>query len=120
MSLFEQPGFDFASQPAARASDGETSQQAARLPGRGRGKAKVLNALLHRPATDEVIARRTGLDKGPAAKRRLDCQRAGWVDHACDRNGDPVKTATEAGTPAFVWQITDEGKRVWALIHRET
>lgn len=120
MSSFEQPGFDFASQPAARATDGETSQVAARLPGRGQGKAKVLNALLNRPATDEAIADRTGLDKGPCAKRRLDCQREGWVAHVLDRDGDPVKAKTKAGTPAFVWCITDEGRRMWALIHRET
>lgn len=120
MSLFEQSGFDFPSSPAARNTDGETSRAAARLPGRGQGKAKVLNALVSRPATDEEIARRAGLDKGPCAKRRLDCQRAGWVDHVVNSDGDPVKTLTEARTPAFVWQITDEGRRMWALIHRET
>lgn len=120
MSLFEQPGFDSPSAPAARATDGETSHAAARLPGRGKGKALVLNALIRRPATDEEIARRTKMEKGPAAKRRLDCQRAGWVEHARDREGDPVKATTDSGSPAFVWQITDEGRRAWALIHRET
>lgn len=119
MSLFEQPGFDFPSAPAARNTDGETSHAAARLPGRGKGKALVLNALIRRPATDEEIARRTGLEKGPCAKRRLDCQREGWVDHVVNSDGEPIKASTEAGTPAFVWQITEEGKRVWALIHRE-
>ena len=111
MSIEGQLGFDFASSPASRSTDGETATAAGRLPGRGQGKAKVLQALAQRgPMNDAQIAAVTGLEKGTAAKRRKDCVTAGWVHQVLDAKGDPVTRQTNTGSPAFVWTLTGEGE----------
>lgn len=119
MTIEGQLGFDFASGPASRATDGETATAAGRLPGRGQGKAKVLRVLATRgPMNDAQIAAAAGLEKGTAAKRRFDCAEAGWVHQVLDDEGNPVTRQTNTGTPAFVWALTDEGRAVVQELNR--
>lgn len=65
----------------ARLSDPETSHEAGARTDRSEGKRKVLAFLRSHPGawSDHEIASLVGMDKGSAAKRRLDLERDGLV-----------------------------------------
>lgn len=86
---------------SVRPSDPETSHDAAGTTNRQQGRAMVLEALRGSDGlTDEQIADLAGMDKGSAAKRRLDLVRAGRVVWT-GRHG-----LTSNGCKARTWRLT--------------
>lgn len=86
-----------------RPTDPETSRAAALLTDRKGGMRKVMAFLSSRPGeafTDHEIAEQTGMDKGSASKRRLDCQRDGLVEFA------GTYGVTPTGAQARKWTAT--------------
>lgn len=98
-------------QRSARAADPETSRLAAERAGKFRrnGWLLVLEHLSVRPMTDFDLAAATGWQQTSIGKRRLECQRAGFVDRARDGRGEDVTRESPSGSPALVWAITPEG-----------
>ena len=93
-----------------RAGDVETSRMAARLTDRRAGMRKVLAVLARHPDeayTDQDIADLASMDKGSAAKRRLDCQRQEWVEFS----GEFGTTRNKA--KARRWRVTAAGIEAW-------
>jgi hypothetical protein len=56
-------------------------------------------------ATDYDLAAATGRQQNSIGKRRLECQRAGFVEPTGEKRPNP-----ETGTPCLVWRITEEGR----------
>lgn len=105
-------------EPAARASDPETSHEAAALAKFKASPHRILclQALMRGPMTDFELATVTGLQQTSIGKRRLDCQRAGLVSHYLEpvvsglREPLPLKRKSPSGALAFVWEITPAGR----------
>ena len=71
----------------------------------------ALQALLtHGPMTDFQLAEKTGLQQTSIGKRRKDCQDARLVDFYMP-GGEKERRQTPSGSSAYVWQITDLGKK---------
>lgn len=104
---------EYASPPAARPTDPDTSQVAAVSGQRGRSKRAVLATLARLGhATDEQLADALPhLPRGSASKRRLDLCRLGLVEEM-RLHGQVITSRTEADHPAIVWCLTPLGRRV--------
>ncbi len=108
---------EYASPPAARPTDPDTSQVAAVSGQRGRSKRAVLAQLAQvAGATDEQLAHRLPhLPRGSASKRRLDLCRLGLVEEM-RLHGHIITARTQADHAAIVWRLTPLGVRVARLM----
>ena len=110
--------------PTARATDPETSHEAAKdaVFNQTMNQLNVM-LVLHKfgPLTDFELADHMGKQQNSIGKRRLECLRAGYVEAAtyfvC---GDKMKRPTKSGSKAQVWRLTPIGKefiREWMEKH---
>lgn len=100
--------FDF---PMVRNDDPETSHAAAAKvrPHIGKGMLTALKALATVPdATDHELMDLTGRQHNSIGKRRLDCQRMGWIEFTGTTR--PGHTDTDM----MVWRITPAGREYLA------
>lgn len=90
--------------PLVRHSDPPTSKLAADRLLVGPGQRQVLLALLRLgTASDKEIRESrecSGMGYGSSVKRRLDCQKYGWVEPA----------GVSSGRRMIVWRLTEKGK----------
>jgi hypothetical protein len=106
------PDVDTDRRPMARHADPVTSHQAAAKvqPQASAGRLLVLRTLAFAgPLNDFELATSTGWQQTSIGKRRLECQRRGWVD-AHIRDGEQVTRKSPSGSPSLVWKITNEGR----------
>lgn len=104
-------GPDTAAAPASRATDPETSHEAASLTGRSRQRWIVLDRLAWGAAHDEHLARRCQpliAHQGSVAKRRHELVAAGLAELVVDDDG-PVRWLNAGGQPMRVHRITEAG-----------
>jgi len=97
----------------ARSTDPETSHEAARDASKKAPNHRLiaLQALSeHGPMTDFELANKTGLQQTSIGKRRKDCQDVGLVDFFMI-DGEKERRQTPSGSSAYVWQITELGKK---------
>jgi len=69
----------------------------------------------HGPMTDYELAEKTGLQQNSIGKRRKDCQDIGLVDFFM-LDGEKERRKTPSGSSAYVWQITELGKKFLEVI----
>ena len=97
----------------ARRNDLDTSHEAARDASKKAPNHRLiaLQALFeHGPMTDYELAEKTGLQQNSIGKRRKDCQDIGLVDFFM-LDGEKERRKTPSGSSAYVWQITELGKK---------
>lgn len=97
----------------ARSTDPETSHEAARDASKKAPNHRfvALQAFSeHGPMTDYELADKTGLQQNSIGKRRKDCQDMGLIDFFMV-DGEKVRRKTPSGSNAYVWQITELGKK---------
>jgi hypothetical protein len=99
--------------PVARASDPETSHQAAAAAAvrAGTDRALALRALARagdRGLTDFELEAATRIKQTSIGKRRGELVKSGYVEFA------GAKRMAPSGTPAMVWRVTERGLQVTA------
>lgn len=101
--------FDF-TKPTARASDPETSHEAAEDASfhASYGRRLVLQALSVRPMTDFELAELTGWQQTSIGKRRHECMEAGLVCVLKEGEDKVAKRPAPSGSMARVWRLTDK------------
>ena len=102
----------------ARRNDLDTSHEAARDASKKAPNHRLiaLQALSeHGPMTDYELAEKTGLQQNSIGKRRKDCQDIGLVDFFM-LDGEKERRKTPSGSSAYVWQITELGKKFLEVI----
>lgn len=105
-TLFDRDGdwSDVAYQPAARATDPDTSAKAAAGVDGTRDRARALRALAARgPMTDFELGDAIGRQQTSAGKRRHELGVLGLVEYAEEKRPSP------SGAMARVWRLTDKG-----------
>ncbi len=107
--------FEFASeQPAARNTDPDTSHDAAKAhPNiRARDRMLTLREHLRHPdgLTDFELAANLGRQQTSLGKRRGELRDAGLIYDTGIRRPAP------SGSPAIVWALTDEGRKLLAAL----
>jgi transcription initiation factor IIE alpha subunit len=96
-----------------RRTDPETSYDAAVDASKNVGNHRVIalqTLLEHGAMTDFELAEKTGLQQTSIGKRRKDCQDIGLVDYFIV-DGEKQRRKTPSGSSAYVWQITELGKK---------
>lgn len=104
--------FDPFGPPTARATDPDTSHDAAELAGAhaSNGRTLVLQHLSVQPLTDLELSDLTGWQHNSIGKRRTECRDAGLVEVCRTPEGVKMTRKTPAGARATVWRITEAGR----------
>lgn len=103
--------------PAARRTDPETCETAAKIAGMRASfnRLRVLALLIDGPLTDFELAAKTGIQQTSIGKRRGECKEHGLVEAMTDSAGKKVTRPSPTGSPALVWAITDKGREFYLL-----
>lgn len=96
--------------PMHRSRDPATSRAAAARVNVSAGRHVALHWLARGPATDFELATFSGLQQTSIGKRRLECQRAGWVEEHVLEGGKTLTRPAPSGAAAIVWRLTDAGR----------
>ena len=101
-----------------RKTDPHTSAQAAAkaITNASKGRVLALEALTERPMNDFELAAHTGWQQTSIGKRRLECQRAGWVEPLLDDEGDQIMRKSPSNTNSLVWQISAKGRSMLPIL----